>query len=138
MVTIALVSFIMGSLWTLAIVNQVDAYIPYEDYNRVKLKIMHEDINTTECIEVLDKIPLEYYNNLEYIRIYRYKDDRLGQYHWWSKGIDLISGCDLYVLQHELAHHVSYERGEWLVKAVAHTGMFWDILDEIENNTRYD
>ena len=106
------------------------AYVPIEEYKGIRLKF-YIDIDKEECYNIIDQIPLEYFEGISYIRITKESIRYSGEYYWGSAGINLYGSCSKSVLIHELAHHCQEVRGDYLWQGIQHTEQFKECEDEI-------
>lgn len=106
------------------------AYVPIEEYKGIRLKF-YIDIDKQECYNIIDQIPLEYFEGISYIRITKKSIRHLGVYYWGSAGINLYGECSKSVLINELAHHCQYKKGDYLWEGLYHMGHFNECKREI-------
>jgi len=113
--------------------SQSDAYVPSQEYKDVRVKFYGDIISEEGCIEIFDRIPEEYYEDLNYIRVFEWNKNRVhGGYYWWqTKMIDLFEDCNLETLIHELAHHKQIKVGDNFEEIMRHRGNFNGIEREI-------
>lgn len=102
------------------------AYVMPIDYNGVKVKFYDNTANKTAYFEMFDTLPLSYYENLEYIKVFKQGSHvkYAGYYHVLGRGIDMFSGVDVWVLEHELCHHTNNLDGDNVVLIAKHGGGF--------------
>ena len=99
------------------------------------VKFYNDKINKTSCMEMMKTIPLNYYANVNAIKVFaRGKVHILGQYWWGATNIEIFGGCDQETLIHELAHHCQYMRKDKLWQGYQHAGNFSDCLEEIKSS----
>ncbi len=99
------------------------AYVPIEKYKGINMKF-YISIDKEVCYDIIDSIPLEYFDGVSFIRVTKESIRHGGFYYWGSTGIDLYGKCSKNVLIHELAHHCQEEEGDYLWEGIAHTWNF--------------
>jgi len=76
------------------------------EHRGVPVYFFHYKINQTECFNNLDLIPYRYWSNVSSFKFYLGKNQNFeGLYFWYGKKVNVLDGCSLGVLVHELAHH---------------------------------
>lgn len=127
--------------------NTILAYVKPEYYEGVQIKF-YDEVNKTECYEMFGSVPDEYYEKLNYIKIYDEDARRAnGKYYYASfetimglyflnSGIVLYNGCTRSTFIHELAHHCQIRRGDTFYLALNHIGNFEPCMKEIRGRIR--
>lgn len=105
--------------------------LSYHVYN-TSIKFYDDKINKTECLEMMGNIPMVYYKDMRYIKIYYSTNGKtVGKYWWLYSTIETFDNCDQDTIIHELAHHCQYARGDTDSMGKKHIGHFDECYWEI-------
>jgi hypothetical protein len=98
------------------------AIIYSETYRNVEIKFYEKD-NKEECFRILDLVPDEYLEGLEYIKILPETTGSFGHYHE-NFVLEIYGECTFEKIMHELAHHRQKMMNDSPADITHHMGRF--------------
>ena len=108
----------------------------FSSYHNITISYT-DDININTCKSVFDTIPYKYWEGVKALSIRDVKTRYYGFYFSGSRIIYLNSGCEQYVIIHELAHHRQFVKKESLYNIPIHQGNFSEYDSEITVASSY-
>ena len=115
---------ILFLMTVLILMSAVDAY---------NVMYYSPKINQTECNNIINSIPQEYFNGLVRISVFDMLKYRAFDGEAYPTVIYLPYGCNKELLIHELTHPLQLRRGDTWNQMLIHQGHFYQYQEEITN-----